>query len=449
MDREAFVAQFGGVFEHSPWVAECAWERRPFCDRDALHAAMAACVREAEPARQMALIRAHPDLVGRAAREGRLGAASTAEQAGAGLDRLDAAQVAWFESRNRAYQERFGFPFIICVRANRRQAIIDGFETRLQHSPEQEKPRRWRRSRKSPLSGWPIWSASTCARSDDPSISARHGPTDHPRTRPRPGHPGGRAAHRTLADGGRAPERLKTVRTNADGRTDEPSAGRGGFRAGQVRTGLLRRRLFRPAGGGPFPRPGAGPVSHHRRGRALPCPAADDAVGLPDLSWKLKNHGRPYAGCLLPTLDARGGRVLQRIDALAAISETDDGLTTRTFGSDAMRRANALVGEWMRAAGLRVQVDGIGNLRGFEPPDGRPLLLLGSHLDTVREAGRFDGPLGVIAALACREAAAALRAAVPAGRRRVQRRGRRALRHGLPGQRRAGRAARSTRRASR
>ena len=97
--------------------------------------------------------------------------------------------------------------------------------------------------------------------------------------------------------------------------------------------------------------------------------------------------------------------VLQRIDALAAVSETDDGLTTRTFGSDAMRRANTLVGEWMRAAGLSVRVDGIGNLRGVEPPDGRPLLLLGSHLDTVREAGRFDGPLGVIAAFACVEAA--------------------------------------------
>ena len=102
-------------------------------------------------------------------------------------------------------------------------------------------------------------------------------------------------------------------------------------------------------------------------------------------------------------VDAAATRVMQRIDALAAVSETDDGLTTRTFGSDAMRRANALVGEWMRAAGLRVRVDGIGNLRGFEPPDGRPLLLLGSHLDTVREAGRFDGPMGVIAGLACVE----------------------------------------------
>ena len=101
--------------------------------------------------------------------------------------------------------------------------------------------------------------------------------------------------------------------------------------------------------------------------------------------------------------DAAATRVMQRIDALASISETDDGLTTRTFGSDAMRRANALVGEWMRAAGLRVRVDGIGNLRGVEPPDGRPLLLLGSHLDTVREAGRFDGPMGVVTGLACVE----------------------------------------------
>ena len=105
--------------------------------------------------------------------------------------------------------------------------------------------------------------------------------------------------------------------------------------------------------------------------------------------------------------DAAAARVMERIDALAAISETDDGLTTRTFGSAAMGRANALVGAWMRSAGLSVRVDGIGNLRGVEPRDGRPLLLLGSHLDTVREAGRFDGPLGVLAAVASVEAARA------------------------------------------
>lgn len=100
----------------------------------------------------------------------------------------------------------------------------------------------------------------------------------------------------------------------------------------------------------------------------------------------------------------RARKVMARIDELAALSETADGLTTRTFGSEAMRRANALVGAWLQAAGLRVWTDGIGNLRGEPVRDGRPLLLLGSHLDTVREAGRFDGPLGVLIALACAEA---------------------------------------------
>lgn len=112
---------------------------------------------------------------------------------------------------------------------------------------------------------------------------------------------------------------------------------------------------------------------------------------------------------VLPTLLERAARVQERIDALARISEDYDGVLTRTFGSEAMRRANALVGGWMREAGLRVEIDAISNLRGFEvspfEDDTRPLLLLGSHLDTVREAGRFDGPLGVLAALSCAEAA--------------------------------------------
>lgn len=106
-------------------------------------------------------------------------------------------------------------------------------------------------------------------------------------------------------------------------------------------------------------------------------------------------------------LPTRAARIVRRLDELAAVSETADGLTTRTFGSEAMRRANTLVGGWLREAGLPIRVDGIGNLRGFPPPNGRPLLLLGSHLDTVREAGRFDGPLGVLVALECVRAAAA------------------------------------------
>ena len=139
LDTAAFVERFGAVFEDSPWVAEVAWSRKPFRDRDALHAALVACVQEADEERQLALIRAHPDLVGRAAQEGTLGAASTNEQAGAGLDRLDPGEVRWFERYNRAYKEKFGFPFILCVRAaERKRAIMDGFELRLHHTPEQE-----------------------------------------------------------------------------------------------------------------------------------------------------------------------------------------------------------------------------------------------------------------------------------------------------------------------
>ena len=103
----------------------------------------------------------------------------------------------------------------------------------------------------------------------------------------------------------------------------------------------------------------------------------------------------------------RAALLRRRIDELAALSETADGLLTRTFGSDAMRRANALVGGWLETTGLPVRTDGIGNLRAVPLHDGRPLLLLGSHLDSVREAGRFDGPLGVLVALDLAEQAAA------------------------------------------
>jgi 2-oxo-4-hydroxy-4-carboxy-5-ureidoimidazoline decarboxylase len=140
LDRDAFVERFGGIFEHSPWIAETAWESRPWPGLPALHAAMCAVVRAAPRQAHLALIRAHPDLVGRAALSGTLTRASTAEQRAAGLDRgaLTPAEIARFVEANTAYQERFGFPFVICARENRKDAILAGFDARLGNTPEQE-----------------------------------------------------------------------------------------------------------------------------------------------------------------------------------------------------------------------------------------------------------------------------------------------------------------------
>jgi 2-oxo-4-hydroxy-4-carboxy-5-ureidoimidazoline decarboxylase len=129
-DRATFVAAVGFAFEHSPWIADAAWDRRPFVDLDGLVAALTAVVAAAPAERQVALIAAHPDLAGRLAREGRLTAASRDEQAGAGLDRLDAAQIARFDAANAAYRARFGFPFVICARRHDADSIIAALERR-------------------------------------------------------------------------------------------------------------------------------------------------------------------------------------------------------------------------------------------------------------------------------------------------------------------------------
>jgi OHCU decarboxylase len=140
LDRHAFVARFGGVFECSPWVAEQAYASGPFADVADLHRAMAALVARAPRERQLELIRAHPDLAGRAAIAGDLTPESTAEQASAGLDRLTPAQFERITALNAAYTERFGFPFVICAREHDVPAIIDAMRRRLAHSPDVEVP---------------------------------------------------------------------------------------------------------------------------------------------------------------------------------------------------------------------------------------------------------------------------------------------------------------------
>lgn len=138
MTREQYLTALGFLFEHSPWIVEAAWERRPFASRDDLHAGLVAVVREAPLDRQVALIQAHPDLAGRAALAGALTAASTREQASAGLDRLSRDEYARFHALNDAYKARFGFPFVICVREHTRESIARSFETRLEHDRARE-----------------------------------------------------------------------------------------------------------------------------------------------------------------------------------------------------------------------------------------------------------------------------------------------------------------------
>jgi 2-oxo-4-hydroxy-4-carboxy-5-ureidoimidazoline decarboxylase len=133
MDRSAFLAALGGAFEHSPWVAEIACAQRPFPSLKALHETLAQAVRNAGSERQRGLIREHPDLAGKAAREGTLTPNSTREQAAAGLDRLSDAEFSALERLNSSYRAKFDMPFIVCVRRHGRESILRQFERRLAH----------------------------------------------------------------------------------------------------------------------------------------------------------------------------------------------------------------------------------------------------------------------------------------------------------------------------
>jgi 2-oxo-4-hydroxy-4-carboxy-5-ureidoimidazoline decarboxylase len=132
--RERFVQVLGGVFEHSPWVAEAVADARPFPSHGELHRAMCDAVRQAGEEAQLALIRAHPDLVGRAV----LTEVSAREQHGAGLSQLSPDEVARFDRYNAEYKERFGFPFVICARRNKKEAMLRAFPERLAHTREAE-----------------------------------------------------------------------------------------------------------------------------------------------------------------------------------------------------------------------------------------------------------------------------------------------------------------------
>jgi 2-oxo-4-hydroxy-4-carboxy-5-ureidoimidazoline decarboxylase len=138
MDRATFVARLGAIYEHSPWVADAAWLSRPFGSAAQLHSAMQEAVLKSEPAKQLQLVRAHPQLLGRLARPEQLTAASRHEQAASGLDRCSADELDSLHRLNRAYSQRFGFPFVIAVRGLDPAQVIAQMTARLNNGAEQE-----------------------------------------------------------------------------------------------------------------------------------------------------------------------------------------------------------------------------------------------------------------------------------------------------------------------
>jgi 2-oxo-4-hydroxy-4-carboxy-5-ureidoimidazoline decarboxylase len=134
LDRDAFVEKVGWVFEHSPWVAERSWSRRPFPSIVDMHQAMREQVETASRDDQLALLRAHPDLGAKA----RMSPSSTGEQAGAGLDRLTESEFERLRSLNEAYRLKFGFPFLLAVKGGTKFDILDALERRLHSEVESE-----------------------------------------------------------------------------------------------------------------------------------------------------------------------------------------------------------------------------------------------------------------------------------------------------------------------
>jgi 2-oxo-4-hydroxy-4-carboxy-5-ureidoimidazoline decarboxylase len=135
---DAFTGLLGGVFEHSPWVAQKAWERRPFADVAELHLHMMAALHAAAPQQQLALLRAHPELAGREAQRGTLTEASDSEQLSAGLKSLRADELARMDALNAAYRDKHGFPFIVCVRHYTKAGIFHELVRRSALDTERE-----------------------------------------------------------------------------------------------------------------------------------------------------------------------------------------------------------------------------------------------------------------------------------------------------------------------
>ena len=135
MDLAAWLARFGAVFEHSPWVAEGAWRERPYASAEELHRAMMRVVESAPMERRLALVRAHPELAGSAS----LTVDSTSEQGRLGLNRLSKSELETMQRLNQAYREKFGFPCIVALRLHaNRDSVMREMERRLGNNADTE-----------------------------------------------------------------------------------------------------------------------------------------------------------------------------------------------------------------------------------------------------------------------------------------------------------------------
>jgi 2-oxo-4-hydroxy-4-carboxy-5-ureidoimidazoline decarboxylase len=215
MDLAAFAAAVGDTFELAPWVAEAAYAKRPFATVADLHLAMMAAVQAAPRATQVAFLGQHPDLAGKAARAGAVTEESKHEQASVGLDTLSEEEFARFHRLNDAYKERFGFPFIVCVRRHTRSSILQQFESRLQNDEGQE----FAAAVQEVFYITRLRIAAKVTGEGVPQVSGRlstHVLDTHA------GRPAQGVAIELYEFAGQQAHRIASAVTNADGRTDQP-----------------------------------------------------------------------------------------------------------------------------------------------------------------------------------------------------------------------------------
>jgi 2-oxo-4-hydroxy-4-carboxy-5-ureidoimidazoline decarboxylase len=218
-DKAGFVAALGDIYEHAPWVAQAVHEKRPFASLAALHEAMTAAVRAAPAEQRTALLKGHPDLAGKAARAGAMTSDSKAEQASAGLDRLTDAEFKEFHRLNKAYGQKFGIPFIVCVRRHSKDSILHEFARRLHNNAAAE-------TKTALTEVFRIAALRLDQRVESADKLKVHGRLSTHVLDTHAGHPaGGVTVELAELHAHGAPHVIASGTTNLDGRTDQPLIG--------------------------------------------------------------------------------------------------------------------------------------------------------------------------------------------------------------------------------